>query len=65
MYHGEQFTTYINIEACCFTPETNILYVSYTSILKKATCGNDGEAVAPERCEEAESTRLSAHSGEM
>ena len=34
-YCGDHFTMYTNIESCC-TPETNIiLYVNYTSILKK------------------------------
>ena len=31
-YSGDHFTLYRNIESLCCTPETNTLYVNYTSI---------------------------------
>ena len=34
-YYGDYFTICINVELLCCTPETNMLYVNYTSIYKK------------------------------
>lgn len=32
---GEHFVMYITVRLLCHTPETNILYVNYTSIKNK------------------------------
>ena len=39
-YCDDHFAVQTSIDSLCYTPETNMLYVNYTSVFKKAGASN-------------------------